>query len=152
MGCNSKRTPVSIKEAAKAVGLISFVDSKRKYHKKKNEKTFLLNNSQEDRQLIKKVNRRMRSLRQNLKIRAEIMKPDDYIDRFCEKISLDEKIAEQAKKKTINKELEGMKPSGVAAAAIKLVLSKKITVQKLTKITGIPEVTIRKAKRMIEEQ
>ena len=59
IGCNSKGTPISIKEAGRAVGLISFVDSKRRYQTRENQKTFLLNNSQGHFQLVKRVNKRI---------------------------------------------------------------------------------------------
>ncbi len=150
IGCNNKETPVSIKKAAKAVGLISFVDLRKKYRTEKSQKTFLLNNSQGSYQLEKRVNKRMHRLREKWGIEAKIMKPDNYIERFCEKIGLEKKVAENAKKKIINKKIGGMMPAGVAAGAIRAVIPKEITIQQLVKITGIAEITIKKALRKIE--
>ena len=150
IGCNNKGTPISIREAAEAVGLVSFKDLSRKNHLLKEEIFKPSNGPQGYFQLVRRINKRIYSLRQELGIKTKIIKPDYYIDSFCKEIGFDEKMAEEAKKRIVNKEIEGMKPSGVAAAAIKAVMPENITIQELQKITGVSDTTIRVALKKIQ--
>ena len=152
IACRIKKTPVGIKQVAQIVGLIPSVDLKRKQQQEKTAKYYLSKKAQQNYQLIRTVNKRIRCLQKELGIERKPIKASEYIDTFCKRIGFADKIADKAKKIIKDKEINKVIPLSIAAAAIRIVAPEKVATEKIARVTGVNSITIRKAKRMIEKQ
>ena len=152
IACRNKKTPVGVKQVAQIVGLIPSVDSRRKHRQGETVKYFLSKKKQKNYNLVRDVNKRIRCLERELGIERTPIGTDEYIDFFCKKIGFTDGIAAKAKEIIKNIEIEKTTPRSIAVAAIRIAAPEKITTEKLVKITGVKDTTIRKAEKIIEEQ
>ncbi len=107
----------------------------------------------------REIGRTYRFICKELQLKMEPVKAQDYIERFCNELGLDNNIQKEAKKIIDEAEriemLSGKCPSGLAAAAIYISAKnrkKKITQHDIAKVAFVTEVTIRnRYKELVEE-
>lgn len=104
-----------------------------------------------------KILRMYRFLSEELQIRPDIIGTRGYITRFCSELELGEAVEESAAEileKVDHKDYFAKNPAGVAAAIVYLACARsgeRTTQRRLSEISGISGVTIRKRCREIEK-
>lgn len=98
----------------------------------------------------KQITRSFKVIKQKLKLRIEVSHPTDYLDRYCNMLSLPPSIvAECARILDMAEEYElthGRSPTGVAAAIVYIASNTQDrfrTQREISDISGVTEVTIR---------
>ena len=98
----------------------------------------------------KELTRTYKLMKQKLKMRMDINRPEDYVQSFCSKLGLGTKTTQRVYdiiQEATSKELvDGKSPTGVTAASIYIAcqLERQIRTQlEISKISNVTEVTIR---------
>ncbi len=96
--------------------------------------------------------RTYKHLKRHLNIQAENLKPSDLVERFGNKLKLDQPAIQKALDLTeqVQESLQGKRPETIAAAALYLAGKPKVTQRQIANTVGIIEVTIRKRTKEIE--
>lgn len=98
----------------------------------------------------KELTRTYKLMKQRLRMRMDINRPEDYVQSFCSKLDLSsktiQKVYELLQEATEKELVDGKSPTGVTAAAIYIAcqLESQIRTQlEISKISNVTEVTIR---------
>lgn len=98
----------------------------------------------------KELTRTYKLLKQRLRIRMDINRPEDYVQSFCSKLGLPpvvvSRVYELLKEATEKELVDGKSPTGVAAASIYIAcqLERHIRTQlEISNVSNVTEVTIR---------
>jgi transcription initiation factor TFIIIB Brf1 subunit/transcription initiation factor TFIIB len=98
--------------------------------------------------------RTYKHLKRHLNIQAENLKPSDLVERFGNKLKLDQPAIQKALDLTeqVQDLMQGKRPETIAAAALYLAGKPKVTQRQIANTVGIIEVTIRKRTKEIINQ
>jgi transcription initiation factor TFIIB len=98
----------------------------------------------------KELTRTYKLMKQRLRMRMDINRPQDYVQSFCSKLALStkttQKVYEIIKDATAKELVDGKSPTGVTAAAIYIAcqLERQIRTQlEISTVSNVTEVTIR---------
>lgn len=98
----------------------------------------------------KELTRTYKLMKQRLRMRMDINRPQDYVQSFCSKLALStkttQKVYEIIQEATSKELVDGKSPTGVTAAAIYIAcqLERQIRTQlEISKVSNVTEVTIR---------
>ena len=78
---------------------------------------------------------------------VEGVTPDDLVNRFCSKLGLPHQVRREVAELTVKNAETGRPPSSVVAAAIYLTSGE--SQRKIKEVTGVSEVTIRHAAKLL---
>ena len=107
----------------------------------------------------KEIGRTYRFIARGLVLKIPPVRPEEYISRFCSKLTLSSKV--QAKVAEIVRDvseeelLSGKAPTGIAAAAIymaAILCNENRTQKEIANVTGVTEVTIRNRYKELAEK
>ena len=88
-----------------------------------------------------------RAYKQISRVVVERVTPDDLVNRFCSKLDLPRQVRREVAELTVKNAETGRPPSSVVAAAIYLTSGK--SQREIKEVTGVSEVTIRHAVKLL---
>mgnify|MGYP001181313764 FL=1 len=98
----------------------------------------------------KEISRTHRMIKRELKLRTKLVKPEDYVGRFCSLLGHEPKVVSKTmeiiEKATAKEMVYGKSPSGVAAASIYIagvLCDRRRTQRDIAHVSSVTEVTIR---------